>query len=118
MMVCPYKSLFRLFMISLILVNVLAQDACSIVNSPKAYSDCQPYDNSTAATICCFIRGLYGGNNGTACLSMDILFANRSLSYTLNDLTGTMLCGNSTISSEFITVTIRCLLLSTILLLV
>lgn len=109
------KDALHIFIITLMIGNILSQDTCSSVSSPKAYSSCQPYDNSTAQTVCCYIRGLYGGSNGTACLSMDILFANRTLSYTLNDITATMVCGNNTISSSYYTTSISIISLMCIL---
>jgi len=87
-------------------VNSLASDKCSMVSSPKMYSDCSLYDNLASSTICCLIRGVYGGNNGTACIPVDILFANKSVSLTTNGATGTMVCGANVSSIFFININI------------
>jgi hypothetical protein len=69
---------------------------CNVVVKPSSWNDCNLYDQVAAGTVCCFINGVYGGNNGTACLSVDILFQNRTTTYSVNGMSGTMICGNST----------------------
>ncbi len=97
------KILQILFLLLQISINVNSQsDKCSLVSSPKTYSDCSIYDNLPSSTICCLIRGVYGGNNGTACIPVDSLFSNKSVTLTNNGVTGTMLCGASVSSMNFI----------------
>lgn len=77
-------------------------DKCSSILEPKAYSDCSPYDSTQNQTVCCFIRGVYGGTNGTACLSVDELFKNKTVSLTINSMTSSMICGTTTSNAQFI----------------
>ena len=100
-----FKIYFKLFL----LINFLQifgingqSDKCTVVTNPKSYSDCGIYNNLPTSTICCFIRGVYGGNNGTACIPVDMLFANKSVSLTTNGSTGTMICGANVSSETFI----------------
>ncbi len=97
-------SFFIIFIINLIQYHQITAQSnqCSSVNSPKAYSDCGIYSNIATSTICCLIRGVYGGNNGTACIPVDILFANKSVTLTTGTSTGTMICGANASSSNFI----------------
>lgn len=97
------NKLFFYLLIILCLFDLSTQvDPCTGFVNPQSYSQCQAFDNITANTICCWVRGVYGGNNGTACLPSDILFQNRSVSFTLSGQTGTMICGYTIISSSFI----------------
>lgn len=106
---------FSLLIILIHLIGLNAQaDKCSQVLSPKIYSECGVYDSLATSTVCCLIRGVYGGNNGTACIPVDSLFANKSVSLTTNGATGTMVCGANVSSSNriksYITRLIICLM--------
>jgi len=94
---------FFLIIVWSILIKINSQsEKCSSVSSPKTYSDCSIYDSLPSSTICCLIRGVYGGNNGTACIPVDSLFANKSVTLTNNGATGTMLCGANVSSINYI----------------
>ena len=80
----------------------LCNEICNSVSNPQAYKDCSPYDDKQKSEVCCWIRGVYVGNNGTACLSVDELFKGRVVTYTQNGLTGSMICGDQTSNGEFI----------------
>jgi len=94
------------------------QDKCTEVFSPKIYSECGVYDNPATSTICCLIRGVYGGNNGTACIPVDILFANKSVTLTSNGVTGTMICGASVSSLNHIKLNYISMIIGLVVLLV
>src|SRR4051812_25549026 len=75
---------------------------CELVAEPKAFQDCSPFINATTQTICCFIRGVYGGNNGTACLPVDALFKEKTISLSIDGLSSSMICGDKTDSGSLI----------------
>ena len=76
-----YNKIFTLFLVLCIFQQILCQTNCNTIPSPKSYSECSPYNNTAASTICCWVRGVYGGNNGTACLAVDDLFKNKMIIY-------------------------------------
>lgn len=97
-----YISLYLLIILSKI-ININSQaDKCTQVFSPKIYSECGVYDSLSTSTVCCLIRGVYGGNNGTACIPVDSIFSNKSVTLTTNGATGTMICGANVSSSKSI----------------
>jgi hypothetical protein len=106
------KNLSKILLIFNLLININTQTStCNNIQNPKSYGECSPYDSPKDSTLCCWIRGVYGGNNGTACLSVDTLFANRSISYTVNGQTGTMICGNQISHSSYINISVFVLIL-------
>ncbi len=85
----------------LIMIKVyLTQDICNTIINPTAYKECSAYSNNKTDTICCFISGVYGGNNGTSCLSVDSLFSGKTVPFTINEITSTMICGDQTSSAK------------------
>lgn len=113
-----YLSLHLLIIIIQLSVSNAQADKCAQVSSPKIYSECGIYDSLPTSTVCCLIKGVYGGNNGTACIPVDSLFANKSVTLTNNGATGTMVCGASVSSENFIKFHFICLSILFVFLLV
>ena len=58
---------------------------------PKGFSDCNT--ESTSEFICCFLTGTNSGEKYEGCIGMDIeIFANKSFSYEVKDISGTLIC--------------------------
>jgi hypothetical protein len=85
-----------------IMIEKSLQDSCSSVINPTSYKECSPFINNQTSSICCWVSGVYGNNNGTACISVDSLFSGKIVSYSLNGLVSVMTCGDQTTSSKFI----------------
>jgi hypothetical protein len=96
------SSIFSLINISL---NQITSE-CDKKISPKVYSDCEQYHELQNNKICCFIRGVYGENNGTACILVNDLFSNKSVTLTKSGSTGTMICGSDILYSNHIKINI------------
>lgn len=96
-----YLIILFIYFIQLFQINGQS-NKCSEVQSPKTYSECKVHDSLSTSTICCLIKGVYGGNNGTACIPVDSLFSNKTVTLTSNGNTGTMICGETTSSSSYI----------------
>ncbi len=88
-----YFALYLIFIITHLSGINSQANKCAEVSSPKIYSECGTFDSLSTSTVCCLIKGVYGGNNGTACIPVDSLFANKSITLTTNGATGTMVCG-------------------------
>jgi hypothetical protein len=92
------------FLLIFMMIEETFQDSCSSVVNPTSYKECSPFFNNQTQTICCWVSGVYGDNNGTACISMDSLFSGKIVSYTLSGLTSVMTCGDLTTSSNFLNI--------------
>jgi hypothetical protein len=91
------KILFLIYFLGKIFIFIKGQnDACSKKANATSYEDCKLYNNSATETICCFLDGVYGKNNGTACVPVDLLFTNRTVTYSVGDLSGTLYCTGNT----------------------
>ena len=64
-------------------------------NEAKSYADCKSYNDTSAETICCFVLGVNGGSDGTACVVVDMMFEGRVISYTNQGKTGTLICSDN-----------------------
>lgn len=91
-----------LILISVIFISVSSQDQCSTILNPKLYSDCSPYSSKESGTVCCFIKGVYGANNGTACLSVDLMFTGKTVPFSLYGYTSNLICGDQVASAKYI----------------
>ena len=97
------KKILFLFTFLQILSMINTQtDKCSLVSDPRNYADCDIYNSIGSPNICCLVRGVYGANNGTACILVDSLFTNKSISLTIAAGTGTMTCGANVSVSNFL----------------
>ena len=66
---------------------------------PRGFSDCNT--ESTSEYICCFLTGTNNGQRYEGCIGMDLdLFSNRSLSFQVKDISGTLIC-DANYNSEF-----------------
>jgi hypothetical protein len=91
---------------------------CERKIAPKVYSDCEQFNQLQNSKICCFIRGVYGENNGTACILVNDLFSNKSVSLTKGDSTSTMICGSDILYSNYIKINIFSIILYILFLLI
>jgi hypothetical protein len=96
-----FKKTFFL-MISFLFITVSAQDQCGAIVNPKSYGDCSPYSSKELGTVCCFIKGVYGANNGTACLSVDNMFTGKTVPFSLYGYTSNMICGDQVATASYI----------------
>jgi hypothetical protein len=91
-----------LILISMMFIFVSSQDQCSAILNPKLYSDCSPYSSKESGTVCCFVKGVYGANNGTACLSVDLMFSGKTVPFSLYGFTSNLICGDQVASAKYI----------------
>ncbi len=94
----------KILLICTLLNLSLNADPCTSVVNPTSYKDCSPFVNNATQSICCWVVGVYGGTNGTACLPVDSLFTGKSISYTLDGLTSNMFCGDQVLSSKYLSI--------------
>ena len=58
---------------------------------PRGFSDCNT--ESTSDIICCYLTGTQNGEKYEGCKGMDmIVFANKSFSYEIKDISATLIC--------------------------
>ena len=66
---------------------------------PRGFSDCNT--ESTSEYICCFLTGTNNGVKYEGCIGMDLeLFSNKSFSYQVKDISGTLIC-DANYNSDF-----------------
>ena len=63
-------------------------------NGVKQFSDCEPASNYTNNQVCCYIYGNnLDGTNYRGCIAMSVkMFANKTLSYESETISGTLIC--------------------------
>ena len=74
-------------------INLPNTEKCKLKGEmhPRGFSDCN--SESTSEFICCFLTGTNNGEKYEGCIGMDIeLFANRSFSFSVRDISGTLIC--------------------------
>ena len=77
-------------------ININCQDCFTAKAS--SYKECSVYNNETAGTICCYVKGSNEGN----CLEVDAIFENKTLTYKSKKISGALICSTSYSKSNYL----------------
>ena len=94
------KNIINIFLITFLInkLNINCQD-CSSARA-SSYKECSIYNNETAGTICCYVKGSNSGN----CLEVDAIFENKTLNYNSKKLSGALICSTTYSKSNYLNV--------------
>ena len=97
------KNIIYFFLITFLInkLNINCQD-CSSARA-SSYKECSIYNNETAGTICCYVKGSNSGN----CLEVDAIFENKTLTYKSKKISGALICSTSYSKSNYLIVKIN-----------
>ena len=79
--------------------SATCDSASSYANS---YDDCSKFNNEENNTICCYVTGVSGSTDSSGCLEVHILFLNKTLEYSSDNVSGKLICTSSKSSSFFL----------------
>ncbi len=79
--------------------SATCDSASSYANS---YDDCSKFNNEENNTICCYVTGVSGSTDSSGCLEVHILFLNKTLEYSSDNVSGKLICTSSKSNSFFL----------------
>jgi len=91
-----YIKYFILITFLIYKININCQ-GCETAKA-SSYKECSVYNNETAGTICCYVKGSNDGN----CLEVDAIFENKTLTYKSKKISGALICSTSYSKSNYL----------------
>ena len=91
-------KIFLILSFNFLIFFTNCQDCASA--QAHSYKECSIYNNLTAGTICCYVKGSNTGN----CLEIDAIFENKTLTYSSKKVSGALICSETYSNSNYLLV--------------